>query len=133
MEFSPDDPEVVFELICESLKPGMSIRPFSRRLVLGVCETRPALDEFIGNASENWRLDRMSRLDRTILRLATFELLYLEDVPPKVSIDEAVELGKKYGAEDSGSFINGILDNVYNTLLREGRLNRKPQDSGPGA
>ena len=64
----------------------------------------------------------MARLDKCILRLAAFEFLFMEDIPPKVSIDEAVEIGKKFGGDDSGSFINGILDNIYNTLLQQGRL-----------
>ena len=62
----------------------------------------------------------MSRVDRTILRMATYELLYLDDIPPKVSIDEAVELGKKYGNMDSGAFINGILDNIYKQIREQG-------------
>jgi transcription termination factor NusB len=66
----------------------------------------------------------MARLDKCILRLAAFEFLFMEDIPPKVSIDEAVEMGKKFGGDDSGSFINGILDNIYNTLLQQGRLKK---------
>ena len=61
-----------------------------------------------------WRLERMSRVDKIILRMGVSEFLYMKDIPPKVSIDEAVELGKKYGTEDSGAFINGVLDNIYN-------------------
>jgi len=60
----------------------------------------------------------MSRVDRNILRLAAFELLYCDDIPPKVTINEAVELGKKFGTEDSGSFINGILDAIYDTKIK---------------
>lgn len=93
--------------------------PFSRQLVLGVCEKRKEVDVLIRNASKNWRLERMSRLDRCILRLAAFEMSFLEDIPPKVSIDEALEIGKKFGSEDSGRFINGVLDNIYNTLVQQ--------------
>jgi transcription antitermination factor NusB len=64
----------------------------------------------------------MSRVDRAILRLGAFEILAMPDIPSKVSIDEAVELGKTYGTEESGSFINGILDNIYNQLKKEGLL-----------
>ena len=87
---------------------------------MGVCEQKVSLDELIGRSSRNWRLERMSRLDRCILRLAAFEILFMEDIPPKVSIDEALELGKKFGSENSGSFINGILDNIYNTMEGQG-------------
>ncbi len=95
--------------------------PFSRQLVMGVCEKKVSLDELIGRSSRNWRLERMSRLDRCILRIAAFEILFMEDIPPKVSIDEALEIGKKFGSENSGSFINGILDNIYNSIVEEGK------------
>ncbi len=115
LEFNPGDPDGVFDLTCENFSSQESSRPFSRLLVAGVCEKRKILDELISNASKNWRLERMSRLDRCILRLAAYEILFVEDIPPKVSIDEALELGKRFGTENSGSFINGILDNIYNT------------------
>ena len=84
----------------------------------------------ISQASKNWRLDRMPLLDKCILRLAAFEILFMEDIPPKVSIDEAVEMGKKFGGKDSGSFLNGVLDNIYNNLVQEGRL-KKDEDGQP--
>ena len=98
--------------------------PFSKELVLGVYEKRPELDRLIIRASKNWRLERMPYVDRSILRMAAFEILYMEDVPPKVSIDEAVDIGKRFGTEDSGSFINGVLDNIYGALVQEGRLKK---------
>jgi len=120
LDFNIDDPNKVFDLICENFNSQRSIRPFSRQLVLGVCEKMKELDGLIRKASKNWKLERMPRLDKCILRLATFEILFIEDVPPKVSIDEAVEIGKKFGSNDSGSFINGVLDNIYNTLIKKG-------------
>jgi transcription antitermination factor NusB len=122
LEFSPDDPREVFDLICENFRTQESIKPFSAQLVQGVCEKREELDALIIHASNNWRLERMARLDKCILRLAAYEMMFMHDIPPKVSIDEAVDLGKKFGGEDSGSFINGILDNIYNTLMQQGRL-----------
>jgi len=122
LEFSPGDPEQVFELICENFNSQKSAWPFSKKLVLGVCEKKNELDMMLRSASKNWRLERMSRLDKCILRLAAFEISFLEDIPPKVSIDEALELGKKFGSEDSGRFINGVLDNIYNTLAQQGQL-----------
>jgi N utilization substance protein B len=92
---------------------------FMERLVLGVLEHRKEIDQLIGAYSENWRLDRMSIIDRAILRMATFELLYCEEIPPKVTLDEAVELGKRFGSEDSGSFINGILDGIQNEVIQK--------------
>jgi len=122
LEFNSGLPEYAFDLICENFSPTESSRIFSRQLVLGVCEEKKALDDAISRASRNWRLERMSRLDICILRLAVFEILFMPDIPPKVSIDEALEIGKKFGSENSGSFINGILDHIYNTLLRKGQL-----------
>ena len=92
---------------------------FMERLVLGVQEHCSEIDRLIEKYSLNWRLDRMNIIDRAILRLATFELLYCEDIPPKVSLNEAVELGKRFGTEDSGSFINGILDQIRKEVIRK--------------
>jgi len=125
LEFSSDSPSDVFDLICEMFHSGKAIRSFSKELVLGVCEKRDDLDELIAHASKNWRLDRMSRLDKCILRLAAYEILFMEDIPPKVSIDEAVEIGKRFGSDGSGGFINGVLDNIYNKLVQEGRLENR--------
>ena len=118
LEFSPDDPSEVFDLICENFDARKSIRDFSKRLVLGVCEKKKILDKVISGASKNWRIKRMARLDKSILRLAAFEIMFIEDIPPKVSLDEAVEIGKKFGGEDSGRYINGVLDNIYSTTVK---------------
>jgi N utilization substance protein B len=100
------------------LSPGEADE-FLRRLVLGVLEHCPELDRLIEQYSENWRLDRINLIDRNILRMALFELLYCEDIPPKVTINEAIDLGKRFGSEDSGSFINGILDRIQNEVVRK--------------
>ncbi len=122
LEYNSGDPHEVFDLICEHFGPSKSCRAFSRELVLGVCERREELDGLIRASSQHWRLERMPRVDRAILRLGVFEILAMTDIPSKVSIDEAVELGKIYGTKESGSFINGILDNIYNQLKQEGIL-----------
>ncbi len=116
LEYSPGDPEEAWERVCRSFDVPRRSRGFAKRLVMGVWENREALDRIIRDASRNWRLERMSKVDRNILRIGAFEVVYLKDVPSKVSIDEAVELGKIYGAVDSASFINGVLDNIYNGL-----------------
>jgi N utilization substance protein B len=92
---------------------------FLTRLVLGVLEHCRELDRLIEQHLENWRLDRINVIDRNILRMALFELLYCEDIPPKVTINEAIDLGKRYGSEDSGSFINGILDRIQNEVVKK--------------
>ena len=86
------------------------------RLVQGVRAHREELDAYISRFSEHWRLERMAAIDRAILRLAVFELLHSPEVPPKVAVNEAVELGKRFGSENSGAFINGILDSFLKTL-----------------
>ena len=127
LEFSPGDPSEIFDLICENFNAPKSIRDFSRELVLGVWEKKETLDRVIAQASRNWRIERMARLDRSILRLAAFEIMFVQDIPAKVSIDEAVELGKKFGSEDSGRYINGVLDNIYNTLSENNQSELKSE------
>ena len=127
MEFNPDDGSEAFDLVCRNFASSESSRAFSKELVLGVCENREDLDKMIRQSSRNWRIERMPLLDRCILRLAAFEILFRDDIPPKVSIDESVEIGKKFGGEDSSSFINGVLDNIYNNLVGEGRLKTKSE------
>ncbi len=88
------------------------VKGFAEVLVRGVCAKRNEIDGYIQAASTNWKLERMALVDRNILRIATFELRHLDDIPPKVSLNEAIEIAKRYGSEDSGSFINGILDKI---------------------
>lgn len=89
---------------------------FILRLVNGVWEHRGEIDGLIEVSAENWSVYRIALIDRNILRLAAFEMIYCPDIPFKVAIDEAIELGKMYGAEDSGKFINGILDKMAQGL-----------------
>ena len=116
MEFSPGSPSEVFPLICETFESPESVMGYAEKLVYGVNEKMEHIDNLLRKSSKNWRLERMSRVDRSILRLGVFEMMYMDEIPPKVAIDEAVELGKRYGTEDSGAFINGVLDNIYNKL-----------------
>lgn len=88
------------------------VQELADALVRGVAENRRAIDDAIESVSLHWRLDRMAKVDRNVLRLAVHELLHRPEVPVKVAINEAIELGKKYGSESSGAFINGILDKI---------------------
>ncbi len=94
---------------------------FAERIASGVDEKQGEIDELIEKASKNWRLNRMPVVDRNILRLATAELLFFEDVPASVTINEAVELAKRFGDKDSRAFVNGILDRIASILGRGGR------------
>lgn len=99
---------------------------FARILVRGVSTRRDAIDTMISDASINWKLPRMSLVDRNILRIGAFELTAQDDIPASVSINEAIELGKRFGTSDSGSFINGILDRIARNLgvAQRGRKGR---------
>lgn len=114
LEYTPGDPEAAFDTVSGNFRVPSGVQEFAKQLVQGVWENREALDRMIQRASRNWRVERMSRVDRNILRIGAFEVAYLKDIPAKVSIDEAVELGKRFGSHDSGSFINGILDSIFN-------------------
>jgi transcription antitermination factor NusB len=102
-----------------------SVRLFARELIDGVREHQPELDAAIAAVAENWDLGRMAVVDRNLLRIGAFELLHLDDVPPKVSINEAVDLAKSYADTQSGAFVNGILDRI-----RQEHVPAKGQDNG---
>ena len=102
---------------------------FSRRVVAGVERSRPELDALIERASNHWRLARMPVIDRNILRLAAYELLYCPDVPASVSINEAVELAKRFGDKDSRAFVNGLLDRIAAETGRGGRRHTSPHET----
>ena len=88
------------------------VRHFAERLVCGVAENLEKIDREINSYSTNWALDRMARVDLAILRLAAYELIYCPDVPHNVVINEAIEIGKRFGTEETSAFINGILDHL---------------------
>jgi len=92
---------------------------YTRILLSGVKRERENLDRYIAEASEHWKITRITYVDRNILRVAIFEMLYSPEVPPKVAIDEALELAKKFGGEDSKDFINGVLDRILKDHYRD--------------
>jgi N utilization substance protein B len=94
-------------------------RPYADELVRGVRRDADKLDERIRSASQNWRIERMARIDRNALRLGTYELLTRTDVPRAVVLDEAVELAKRFGGEESSKFVNGVLDRIADDLGRQ--------------
>jgi transcription antitermination protein NusB len=98
---------------------GRDVEPFARELVAGVAGHIAEIDELLARYAEDWTVERMAALDRTILRVATFELLYRPDVPPAAAIDEAVSAAKELSTEDSGRFVNGILGRVARERAKE--------------
>jgi transcription antitermination factor NusB len=95
----------------------VEVREFSERLVFGINREKDEIDKKIAFYATNWQLKRMAAIDRNILRLGVFELFYAPDIPPKVTINEAVELAKKYGDLESSKFVNGILDKIHKTEI----------------
>src|SRR5947207_74318 len=99
-----------------------AVRLFAEPLIQGTLEHRDELDAIIKKHAINWELHRIAAVDRNILRLAIYEMLYRDDIPPIVSINEAVDIAKKFSTLDSGKFVNGILDKVKGDLLRPARI-----------
>jgi len=97
-------------------------RLFAEPLIRGTLEHRDAIDAIITKHAINWELHRIAAVDRNILRLAIYEMLHREDIPPIVSINEAVDIAKKFSTQDSGKFVNGILDKVKSELMRPARI-----------
>lgn len=100
------------ERFCDCFNPPDRARPFFLELVRGVIGALPKLDSIIERFSKNWRISRMSPVDRNIMRIAAYEIICCSDIPSKVSINEAIDIGKKFGTEESGAFINGIIDSI---------------------
>jgi N utilization substance protein B len=104
---------------CEAAE---DVRSFAEELVRGVLEHRPELDALLGRYATNWKVSRMQVVDRNILRLGIYEFLWRDDVPAKVTMNEAIELAKDFGDDEAAKFVNGILDKV---LASEARLEAK--------
>ena len=100
----------------------VEMRLFADPLIRGALEHRDAIDEHIKKHAKNWEFHRIAAVDRNIMRLAIYEMLFREDIPPIVSINEAVDIAKKYSTQDSGKFVNGILDKVRGELMRPARI-----------
>ena len=103
---------MAMELFWQSQDTSVELRPFALELVEGTTAHLEAIDTVLQNTSENWKLHRMPVVDLSILRCATYEILYLDDIDPATSINEAIEIAKSYSTPDSPKFINGVLDNI---------------------
>ncbi len=107
-----DVPEGERERFMVEHAEGPDVREYARTLIAGTVAHRPGIDRIIEEVAKNWELSRMAIIDRNILRMAIYELLHRDDIPPKVAINEAVDLAKKYSTKNSSAFVNGILDKV---------------------
>ncbi len=119
IEITQQNPLQAIHQVRENFWPPGDQDEFAQQIILGVMDHRQEIDRLIESHSEHWRLDRISVIDRNILRIAIFELLYCDEIPPKVTLNEAIDLGKRFGSEESGSFINGILDRIQKEVIRK--------------
>ena len=113
IEITKSTPEVALDDYFQWNEEPQDVKDFTQTLVTGISSQISALDETIRKFAEHWEIDRMAVIDKNILRLGCYELLFLKDIPPKVSINEAIELGKKFGDIETAKFVNGILDRVF--------------------
>ena len=117
IDVTGDSPGSGFDLHWRGREVDPETREFAERIVRGAVADAVRIDALIRSASENWRLERMANVDRNVLRLAIYELLHEISTPPAVVIDEAIEIAKRFGGEESGQFVNGVLDAVRKTIL----------------
>jgi N utilization substance protein B len=123
MDTLKNESDELLEGLSGMLELAPDINRFYMTLIKGVIDNKSQLDKLIEQFSSNWKISRMGCVDRNILRIAAYEILFCHDIPPKVSINEAVDIGKLYGTEESGSFINGILDGIYQQQTAKNKKN----------
>ncbi len=116
IELSPSPPREAIALFWETERFKSAARAFAGELLTGILEHRDEIDAQISAKSPNWSLTRMAKIDLAIIRLAAYELIFRGDIPKNVTINEAIEIAKKFGTEDSPAFVNGILDEIARSL-----------------
>lgn len=121
-EFNPESPDSELDPFCERANVSGEIQNFMRALIKKLLLHEKEVDKLLKKSSAHWSPDRMAVIDKNIIRLGICELLFDSTTPPKVVINEAVEIAKKYGTEESPEFINGILDKVMNDSATSGRV-----------
>jgi N utilization substance protein B len=112
IEITGDASMAAVDLFLNHFEGNPEAKEFARRLVSGVISQRMKIDEVIQRCTEHWKLMRLAKVDLVILRMATYELVFCPDIPLNVSLDEAIEIGKRFSTDDSANFINGVLDQV---------------------
>ena len=132
LEIRGDDVIGEIEGFCVEQGKEAEVSDFAIKLVRGCIQEIKEIDRKITGISENWELQRMPVVDRNILRLACYELFYMDDIPPKVSINEAIDLAKRFSTEKSGVFVNGILDKIYSLNLKNGQKKQQIATSVKG-
>jgi transcription antitermination protein NusB len=118
MDISKDVSASQLDLFCRCYKPSKNIEVFFQKLTGGILKHWLYINDVIEKYSSNWKLNRMACVDRNIIRIAVYEILFCEEIPPRVAINEAIDIGKKYGTDGSGAFINGILDSIHTAMTK---------------
>lgn len=130
LEFNYSKVEKTISQFWKEIKAAENIRDYSVWLVKGILTHQKEIDDLIQSISDHWRISRMAIVDRNILRIAVFELLFEKNVAPAIVINEAIEIAKKYSTEDAAAFVNGILDGIRKKMETEEILPKKGKDSG---
>lgn len=112
MDMEQNDSDELIEIFSRNFEIAGEVQPFFSKLVGGVKSNLAEIDSLIEKFSSNWKLYRMNGVDRNVMRIAVFELLFCKDIPKKVTINEAIDIGKKFGSIESGAFINGVIDSI---------------------
>jgi N utilization substance protein B len=123
-ELSGESVDLILEHIVAPLKKEPEVFELARQLIIKTIEVTPELDALIKGRVANWEFNRLAVIDRIILRMGICELLYFEDIPPKVSINEAIEIARRYSTEKSDKFVNGVLDSILTDLKKGGRVKK---------
>jgi len=121
-EFTHDPVAKIIEDVCDDFTE--STMEFIKKLIVRVIEHEKEADTLIQSRTQNWDFDRIAMIDRLLLRIGISEFLFFEDIPPKVSINEVIEISKRYSTEKSSKFINGILDTIFDDLKKSGRIHK---------
>jgi transcription antitermination protein NusB len=123
-ELSQEPIEIIIENIVGELKKQPESFAFAQLLILKVIEYTKELDGLIRQCVEHWEFNRLAIIDRIILRMGICELLYFEDIPPKVTMNEAIEIARSFSTDKSDKFVNGVLDSILENLKKEGRVKK---------
>lgn len=121
----PEDAMRILQTLFSTLRVSPQNRPYAEALVRLVSSNVQRIDGILHDALTNWRLERLAAIDRNVLRLGTAEMLFVDDVPPRITIREMVQLAEKYGTHDSPRFVNGVLDAVMRQVAPEGAAGAK--------
>ncbi len=123
-ELSHEPVDFIIENLLVSLKKDRETFDFARGLILSVVESSKEVDDLIRKRVEHWEFNRLAVIDKIILRMSICELLFFDDIPPKVTINEAIEIARRYSTEKSDKFVNGVLDSVLSDLKKSGKIKK---------